>query len=321
MLKIIYSIIILIPIYIFFYAQELILSPTKKPLEPYHQMRLDTPQKYNMNISSYFTKKEYIPYLFVTLNNTQPLSKKATKLRQEINDINATINFSNNNSTILMLHGKNGRKEDLLPIAQRYVALGFDCILVDIPAHGDSRQKRLYYGTKDYEKKYVDSVLDDIVKYHKIDKNKLLLWGYSLGGVFAIESAYHSKYNFKGMVLVSTFDLLEGVLEDKSKLILGDFLGEKIYKLLDFSLDKFYDSDISMANSLTLAKDIKIPIFLAHGEKDQLISINRGKKLFNQFSSPYKQLSIDITATHQTIFITKKKFYAKSGLFLLNIIL
>jgi len=217
-----------------------------------------------------------------------------------------------------MLHGKNGRKEDLLPIAQRYVALGFDSVLIDIPAHGESNQKRLYYGTKDYEKSYIDSVLDDILKYHNIDKEKLLLWGYSLGGAFAIQSAYHSKYNFKGMVLVCTFDCLEGVLEDKSKRILGSYLGEEVYKLLHWSLNKFYNFDISMANSLKLAKDIKIPLFLAHGEKDQLISINRGKRLFNQFGSSYKQLSIDKDATHQTIFITQKKFYAKSGLFLLT---
>jgi len=319
MKKTLYLLIFLISIILFFYAQKLVVSPTRKSLEPYHQMRLDNPQKYNMNIDAYFTQKEQIPYLFVTFDGTQKLSKRAKKVRQEIKSMDSSVKFSKRNATIIMLHGKNGRKEDMLPIAQRYSALGFDCILIDVPAHGQSPQKRLYYGSKKHEKYYVDSVLDDVQKYHSIDRDRLFLWGYSLGGAFAIWSVYHSKYRFRGMVLVSTFDSLNGVLADKSKAMFGRHLGSKVHSVFIWSLHYFYGLDTSKVSSLAFAQKITLPLFMVHGRNDLLIGVDRGKRLFEAFGSSDKRLHVDNKANHKTIFITLEPFYARSGAFFLSI--
>lgn len=247
---------------LFFYAQELIVSPTRKPLENYHQDILNNPAQYNLQIQKYFTQKEHIPYLFVQFNQLSTLSQKAQKVRRDILEISPSYHFVEHNATIIMLHGKNGRKEDLLPMAQRYSALGFNCILIDIPAHGHSPLKRLYYGTKEHEKIYIDRVLDDVHLHHSIDTNKLFLWGYSLGGAFAIRTAYQSQFDFKGMVLVSTFDTLDGILLDKSKRLFGNSLGLGIHALVQWSLKNIYHLDSLNAASIDLAGSIKIPLFL-----------------------------------------------------------
>jgi len=318
MKKLLYLLPVSICIILFFYAQERIVSPKRKPLEPHHTLRLNNPAKYNLNIYSYFTQKEHTPYLYVTFNDTQALEKRAKTVRHEIKAMDRSIDFRDRDATIIMLHGKNTRKEDILPIAQRYTALGFRCLLIDIPAHGQSPLKRLYYGTKAYEKVYVDRVIDDLQRHHTINQKRLFLWGYSLGGAFAIRSAYHSRYDFKGMVLVSTFDSLEGVLADRAQRLLGSYWGVHVNSLLHWSLEVFYSFDTTKADAIALAKQIHTPLFLAHGQKDSLIALWRGKRLFDAFASSPKVLAIDPDATHNTIFITPQKFYAQSGYFLLQ---
>ncbi len=318
--KIIFIFLLFLPLVLFFYAQERVVSPERKPLENYHRIRLDDPRKFSMRITHHSTQKERIPYLFVSLDDTRGLSDRAQKVRREVSAMEGRVDFSTRDATIVMLHGKNGRKEDLLPMAERYTALGFDCILIDIPAHGESALHRLYYGTKVHEQEYVDRVIEDAALHHSVNTGRLLLWGYSLGGAFAVRSAYTSKYDFKAMVLVATFDALDGILEDKSKSIFGDLIGVPIYRIFEKSMKVFYDLDITKASSVTLAKSIRIPVFFTHGSHDPLIAIRRGKSLFDRFASPRKYFNEDKDADHQTIFITKQQFYAQSGLFFMRVL-
>jgi|GEM_PF-3411362 len=37
---------------------------------------------------------------------------------------------------MLILHGRSGMKEDYLAVAERYRAIGFRCLIPDLPGHG-----------------------------------------------------------------------------------------------------------------------------------------------------------------------------------------
>lgn len=298
---------------IVFVHQERILHPQKRVLQSYHYDWLNDSLKHGMNIEKHFSVDD-TPYLIVTQNKTQGLSKRQRILKEQLKH----QEVKKEAGTLVLLHGKNGRKEDLLPVAERYVALGFTCLLVDLPHHGESELKRLYYGTKTYEQVYVDEVLEDASKHTNINENALYLWGMSLGGAFAISNVTHSKYNFQAMVLVATFDSLDRVLENKSKALFGEVLGGFLYVSLEKSLKFFYNFEPHKVNSVKMAEKLNIPLYMIHGEKDELIASAQGQRLFESFASKEKTFYLDEEGDHHNILVTKHLFFKESATFLLK---
>ncbi len=141
----------------------------------------------------------------------------------------------------------------------------------------------------------------------------------SLGGAFAIQTVAHSKYKFKKMILVSTFEQLDKVLKDKSSTLFGSAIGGLLYSGLEQSLELFYDFSPSSSNSAKIAKNIDIPIYQIHGGKDKLISAKQGKELFENFASKQKTFALDTDGDHHNILITKYQFFKESSLFLLDL--
>jgi len=295
-----------------FLNQENIMHPKKRVLQPYHYDWLEHSLKHGISINKHVSKNK-IPYLIVTQTRTKKLSQRQEVFLKQLGE----VDLKKQKGTLVLLHGKNGRKEDLLPVAERYVTLGFSCLLIDLPCHGESKIETLYYGTKAYEQHYVDEVLDDASHYIMLDK-PLAIWGISLGGAFAIRNVAHSRYTFTTMVLVSTFDSLEHVLRGKSINLFGNVLGTVLYEGLDKSLALFYDFDPSLVNSAQIAEKLELPLYMLHGKRDELIGYTQGQNLFEHFSSKDKIFYLDEKGDHHNILVTKHQFYKESGLFLLE---
>jgi len=296
---------------IIFINQEEIMKPTKRMLQSYHYDWLEHPLEHGMNIEKHQSQNK-TPYLIVTQNKTKGLSKRQVLLQEQLRK----ETHSKVNGTLVLLHGKNGRKEDLLPVAERYVSLGFTCLLIDLPHHGDSKLDALYYSTKKHEQLYVDEVLEDASKYVNIEH--LSMWGMSLGGAFAIANVAHSKHKYEALVLVATFERLDKVLKQKSQAIFGDAFGGLLYKGLEKSLALFYDFEPRAVNSAKIAQNLKLPLYMVHGKKDELISHEQGKKLFESFASKEKTFYLDVDGDHHNILVTKHEFFKESGEFLIN---
>jgi len=314
MKKLLFTLLLILILFksIIFFNQEQIMHPQKRVLQTYHYDWLNNPSKHGMHIEKHQSKNA-TPYLIVTQNLEVNRSKRQETLLKQLAD----VQVKDNAGVLVLLHGKNGRKEDLLPVAERYVALGFRCLLLDLPHHGESEVEHLYYATTKSEQHYVDEVLDDASQYIAVREN-LYIWGMSLGGAFTISSVAHSQYKFKAMVLVSTFDSLDKVLKQKSMSIFGEVLGSLLYQGLVKSLDLFYDFSPSDVNSAKIAKKLKLPLYMVHGAKDELISHEQGKRLFENFASSEKTFYLDAEGDHHNILITKHEFYKESGLFLLK---
>jgi len=306
------SLFLVVFVSLFLVNQEQIMHPKKRELQAYHFDWLEHPQKHGMKIEKH-KSADNTPYLIVSLSKNYKPSKRQILLEEQLEG----QVFQKSQGVLVLLHGKNGRKEDLLPVAERYISLGFTCILPDLPRHGESNVETLYYATTQKEQQYVDEVLDDASQYVKVDNN-LFIWGMSLGGAFAIQTVAHSKYHFKKMVLVATFERLDRVLGEKSSELFGSFVGGLLSASLEKSLSFFYNFNPSNSNSAKMAESIKIPLYQVHGEKDELISVEQGKTLFKSFASNEKTLFLDVEGNHHNILVTQHQFYKESGLFLLK---
>lgn len=301
---------------IILYHQQKIMQPIRRVLEPYHYEWLKYPQKHSMKI------EKINGVLIVQPNQLVPNSIRSQKIKDELEEMGFSKESLVDNGILLMYHGKNGRKEDLLPVAERYVSAGFICLLVDLPAHGENSQEVYYYG-QGLERYLYDETLKKIEKKVNLKNRNIFLWGMSLGGAYAITSAMQdNKREFqapKALILVSTFDNLSSVLKEKAKDIFGSYMGEVLYKGLGFSLKTFYQFNPEKVDSKKNAHLVDIPLFMFHGKEDRLISYRHGQELFKSFPNPNKVFHLAMRSNHHNILVGSYPFYKKSIVFLLTI--
>ena len=305
LLKITYifiAVVVLIFISTLSYAQITIIYPKERPLKEYHKYWLKKLLSEKIAIE-YHQNRDKTTYLILKATKA---SLKSKRLKKYIN------NLKINREIVVLLHGKNGRKEDLLPLCERYIAMGFTCIVPDLPAHGDNKMDKFKLS-----KNYLDNVLDDASRYIDLKDKKISIWGFSLGAAVAIKSVVHSKYKFKSMVLVSTFDNLENVVIDKTSSFFGDFIAKEFDLILYKSLKTFWGFDIKSLDSKKYAKKLNIPVLIIHGQKDDIVNYKRAQELYKTFASTKKEFILKPASNHYTILSEVLKNYPRSGEFLL----
>ncbi len=296
-------------------SQYNIMNPKYVPIPKYLNSWIHTPSKHNIKISKYETQG--IPYLLVEYDVNGTMSKRSKKLRKQMSAYGYTHDELQNNGLLVMFHGKNMRKEHLLPVAERYTAVGFTCVLIDLPEHGDNKNPIQSYGQNNIESHYLTTVIKDLSSHRaKLSTQALYVWGISLGGAFAISNSIYVKPN--ALILISTFDKLSYILEEKSEYLFGQTLGKLLYTGLNYSLSFFYNFHPEEIDSTKHAKKLHVPIMVFHGKKDKLIHYSHGEKLFQSFPNKHKILILDTNGNHENILITKYPFYAQSVKFLLE---
>jgi len=320
-LRIVKKIFILISLFsltfmaIILYNQESIVHPQRRNLQAYHYEWLTHSSQHSMKI---IKDENYKDILIVKRDIGHSLSKRSQKILGELQRHGYNEKSLTQGGTIVMFHGKNGRKEDLLPVAERYVTAGFTVVLVDLPAHGESLQGSTNYGS-DFDYRRLLSMME---KHVDTVNQPIYFWGMSLGGRYAITTLHkYAKEHLiqpKALILVSTFDNLSSILEEKSSNLFGKFMGNLLYRSLAYSLNFFYEFDPQKIESVSLAKNIMVPIFMLHGKEDRLIDYRHGEKLFEAFPNAKKVLHLDKNGNHHNILVTDYPFYLESILFLLN---
>jgi len=300
------STIVLLLLATILYYQENIIHPQRRALQPYHYKWLNHPKQHSMKILKDEHRRDI---LIVQRDSTVKLSKRSQKV---FDDLGYKEEALSNRGIMLMFHGKNGRKEDLLPVAERYITAGFTCVLVDLPAHGDSSIESM-----NYQEHLAVDVLNLVKKKIDISSQPIYFWGISLGGRYAINSV-EDGIKVKALILLSTFDNFSYILEEKAVNLFGKYIGKILYEGLNFSSQLFYDFEAKKVDSIALAQKIDVPIFMLHGKLDRLISYKHGEKLFQAFPNKDKTFHLDEKGEHHNILNTKYPFYLKSIRFLLE---
>lgn len=210
--------------------------------------------------------------------------------------------------TVIVLHGFGNNKNTMGPYAAMFHELGYNVLLPDARAHGQSQGKYIGYG---WPEKY------DVRKWvkkdlHKEGKNqKIVIFGVSMGGATAmmtsgIKMPYQVKayiedcgytdvkseflheaqdlYHLPGPVADGAVDLLSGL----SKANLG-----------------FYLRDASAVNQL---KKNKKPMLFIHGGNDPFVPTKMVYKNY-QADNGSKELWIAKKATHARSFQTYPRQY------------
>jgi len=190
-------------------------------------------------------------------------------------------------ATFVVSHGNAGN------ISHRYLLLhslqrhGFNVLMYDYRGYGRSE------GTPAEDGIYKDGLAayDYAVSLPEVKRERVFLWGTSLGGAVAIEVATHRRAT--GLILESTFTSAKDV-------------ARIVYPFLPVQF--FIHTKL---NSIEKIRTLAIPILFIHGAHDSIIPIGLGRKLFNAANEPKDFYEIPNADHNDTYFIGGDDYFAR----------
>lgn len=202
---------------------------------------------------------------------------------------------TNPKAIIVVVHGIGGNKEGLLNTASFLIQNNIAAVIYDQRAHGESGGTYCTFGY--YEKIDVQKLIDEVEKrYPSIPVG---IWGSSLGGAVAIQSIAIDK-RIKFGIVESTFSDLDSIVYDYMKLRLGfqnHFLAERALH----NAEKIAHFDAKYVKPFLAVQQIKQPMFFAHGDKDENISMQYCNTIYKYCASSEKQITIVNGAGHHNL--------------------
>jgi pimeloyl-ACP methyl ester carboxylesterase len=161
-------------------------------------------------------------------------------------------------------------------------------------------------------------VLNDARQFFKEATVPAGLWGLSMGGAFASHAVAQQPQLWQMMIIVSSFDSLMGVIEDKfaTYSVPMPSLAKVLLTVFSQFLGKVNFNDVS---PMTWAQQVKLPVLIVHGDQDKLIVIPRGKRLYESFAQSLDKRWLAVEgAGHNDILISKAPLYAEMSAWFLQ---
>jgi len=204
------------------------------------------------------------------------------------------LKYHSNSPTIILSHGLGGSKLDNLDIAKKLYKNGYNCLLFDFRAHGESSGKITSFGYR--EQKDLKTVIDYVLNSPSFNNKQLGLYGISMGG--AVSILVSRKYDgVKVLVVDSSFTTLQSALERHSKLMyhipgwIARYPFRSVYVL------RFFKDPVKISCLEEVKKFDKKAIFFINGENDIKTPKRYAKELYDEANEP-KKLWIIPTAGH-----------------------
>ncbi len=199
----------------------------------------------------------------------------------------------NAKGSVAMFHGHAGKKSDMLQEAKTLEELGYNTLMVDLRAHGNSTGNRCsigYYEGEDVKAAY-EYLLKDSAK-------KVLLYGISLGAASVTKAMNDYEISPSGVILEMPFGSLPEAVVGRVKMM--GLPAQPIATLLTFwggVENGFWAFGMSPAKYI---KKIKCPVLLQWGKNDPRVSEKEIKDIFTNIASTKKLVVYD-SSSHQSL--------------------
>lgn len=279
-----------------------LVSPQRRALQDYHRAILGQPDRYGLVIEPFRSAGD-TPCLLVTASPTPGDAVKSRIVRDELARRGVgLVPWGSRLGTIVMLYGHGGRKEDHLPICERFCAAGFRCLLLDLPGQGDHPAPVGSFGLR--EAALIESVLADTTARFDFPDDPFCLFGVSQGGAIALQTAARSPAKWSAVASIATFASLDRPVRRSAEELLPAALGFAT-PLATFGVGcgtrlraGFRPEDV---RPLDAAGHLHMPVFIGHGDRDPYIGIDQGRALFAAIPAARKQFRVIAGADHNRV--------------------
>jgi uncharacterized protein len=213
-------------------------------------------------------------------------------------------NPDSNGKVVILAHGYKGSGEQMPGITKDYFDLGYDVLKPDARGHGMSEGDYIGYGWHD-RKDYVDWI-DFLIKEKK--ENSIFLHGFSMGAATVLmTSGEKLPEEVKGIIADSGYTTVKAELSHQLKYL---------YNLPAFPLMEVTSVITNIragytfeeASAIESVKKNKLPLFIIHGDQDELVPTEMANEIYNAASSE-KDLWIVKGAGHTEAYTVAEEEY------------
>ena len=199
-------------------------------------------------------------------------------------------------ATLLFFHGNAGNLSHRLDNIRDLVPLGLNVFIFDYRGYGRSE------GSPDETGILLDAqaAYDTLIQTRNATPDRLILFGRSLGGVFAAHTARHNKC--AGLILEATFTDAKDMA---NKMIPFLPIGFAIRSKLD---------------AVNQVPHITVPKLFFHGTADEVIPYRLGRKLYDAAAQPKEFYDIDGAGHNDTTRVGGAPYYAKLQSFINKVV-
>ena len=283
--------------------------PDRRPLQDYHREFLANPSSHGVALEA-FVLEDGTPCLMCLPRADGGLGERGRRLRSQLAERGLALPAPGRVvGNVVLVHGRNGRKEDYLLIAERLCAAGFRCLIPDMPAHGDHPQRHAAYGL--VEAGLPARVLKEAAGRWGFDPLPAGLLGLSMGGSIAVHAATEPASPWQALVVISSFDALEKVVEHQASRLLGNWVGPIWTQAAGGVYRIRTGLNLTAIQPGQRAKQLSIPTLIAHGDRDRVVPMASGRRLYEAVPEVAGKQWLEIpSADHDNVLITDFPIYA-----------
>jgi uncharacterized protein len=193
--------------------------------------------------------------------------------------------------TVILFHGLNSNKGNVLGEAFEFNSFGYNTMLVDMRAHGNSEGIVNTLGYTESEE--VKLAFEHISK--KGEKN-IILWGMSLGAVIISKAIWQYDLKPQKIILEMPFDRLQDHIRARARI--SGFPGEPFGFFVTFWTGAEQGYWAYGHQTSRYVKKINCPVLLQWGNNDEYVLKKETEKIFAAINSSKKKLEIYPGAGH-----------------------
>jgi len=202
------------------------------------------------------------------------------------------IPVDSSKGTVILFHGLGGNKSMVLDQAYEFMYLGFNVMLMELRAHGNSGGNTCTLGVRESEE--VKLACDYLTK--KGERN-IILYGISLGAVVITKAINDYNIPASRIILDIPFGNLKNLFEGRAR-ILG-FPEEPFGVLVTFWSGVERGFNGFTHNTCEYVKKIACPVLLQYGALDKLVTQQETDCIFKNIGSADKRLVVYKDAGHE----------------------
>lgn len=196
--------------------------------------------------------------------------------------------------TVLLFHGHGGTKSGVIKEAGAFNQMGYNTLLVDFRAHGNSGGNTCTIGYDETED--VKLAYDFILA--KGEEN-MVLWGISMGASTITKAVKDYQLEPQKVILEMPFGTIEDAVKGRIKMM--GLPPQPVATLLTFwggTENGFWAFGMKPQE---FVKNIKCPVLLQWGRNDTRVSKAEEDTLFENIPNPNKKFVIYETASHESL--------------------
>lgn len=301
------SLLVFSPFAVVRWSASEVVSPPRRKLMDYHKEFLADLPAHGIRAER-FTASDGTPCLVVSPGGSA--GERGTTIRRQLESRGLRLKpFGQVHGTVVLVHGRKGRKEDYLAIAERFCACGFRCLIPDMPAHGDHPATVATYGVR--EAVIPELVLGEASSHFGFPAAPAGLMGMSMGGSVVVHAASRPAAPWRALVVVASFDSLRDVVHAEAR----DRLGTGLGGLLMTRVESIYQDEsgvrLAAIRPIDRIPQLRMPTLIAHGTADAVVPLSAGKRLHAALPADLASQWIEIPdAGHDNVLVTGFPIYA-----------